>query len=64
MGLTVIRRDSIKDRRQKTRAELQTENERLRAKVESLEGQLTDTQMALCDVYELAAAMTGGEDNG
>lgn len=64
MGLTVIRRDSIKDRRQKTRAELQTENERLQAKVESLEGQLTDTQMALCDVYELAAAMTGGEDNG
>jgi len=65
MGVQRIRRDSVKElRKQKTRAELQKENEQLQAKVESLEGQLTDTQMALCDVYELATAMTGGEDNG
>ena len=43
--------------KEKTRKQLQEENEQLRAKVESLEGQLTDTQMALCDVYEL---MEGG----
>jgi uncharacterized protein YlxW (UPF0749 family) len=65
MGVQRIRRDSVKElRKQKTRAELQKENEQLQAKVESLEGQLTDTQMALCDVYELAAAMTGGEGDG
>ena len=40
-------------RKRKSRAELQKENEALREQVESLEGQLTDTQMALCDVYEL-----------
>lgn len=59
MGLNVIRRDSVKEKRkEKTRKQLQEENEQLRAKVESLEGQLTDTQMALCDVYEL---LEGGE---
>ena len=42
----------------KSRQELQEENERLQVKVESLEEQLTDTQMALCDVYEL---LEGGE---
>ena len=45
----------------KSRAELQAENEQLRAKVETLEGQLTDTQIALCDVFE---AVMGGDDNG
>ena len=65
MGVQRIRRDSVKElRKQKTRAELQRENERLQARVESLEGQLTETQMALYDVYELAAAMTGGEGDG
>ena len=59
MGLNVIRKDSVKEKqKEKTRKQLQEENEQLRAKVESLEGQLTDTQMALCDVYEL---MEGGE---
>ena len=59
MGLNVIRRDSVKEKqKEKTRKQLQEENEQLRAKVESLEGQLTDTQMALCDVYEL---LEGGE---
>ncbi len=54
MGLNVIRKDSVKEKqKEKTRKQLQEENEQLRAKVESLEGQLTDTQMALCDVYEL-----------
>lgn len=59
MGLHRIREDSVAElRKQKTRAELQKENEQLQAKVDSLEGQLTDTQMALCDVYEL---LEGGE---
>ncbi len=59
MGLNVIRKDSVKEKqKEKTRKQLQEENEQLRAKVESLEGQLTDTQMALCDVYEL---LEGGE---
>ena len=53
------KKESVKDlRKQKTRAQLQEENEMLQAKVETLEGQLTDTQMALCDVYEL---LEGGE---
>lgn len=42
-----------------TREQLQQENEALRAKVASLEVQLEDTQMALCDVYE--AMLGGGE---
>ena len=59
MGLNVIRKDSVKEKqKEKTRKQLQEENKQLRAKVESLEGQLTDTQMALCDVYEL---LEGGE---
>ena len=59
MGVKRIRKDSVAElRKQKTRAQLQEENEMLQAKVETLEGQLTDTQMALCDVYEL---LEGGE---
>ena len=62
MGVKGVREDSVKElSKQKTRRQLQEENEQLRAKVESLEGQVTDTQMALCDVYE---AMMGGADNG
>ena len=62
MGVKRIRVDSVKEKqKEKTRKQLQEENEQLRAKVESLEGQLTDTQMALCDVYEL---LEGGEGNG
>lgn len=57
MGLNRLREDSVKEKRkEKTRKQLQEENEALAA-------QVTDLQMALCDVYELAAAMTGGEDN-
>ena len=60
MGVKRLREDSVKElSKQKTRRQLQEENEQLRAKVESLEGQVTDTQMALCDVYE---AMMGGAD--
>lgn len=63
MGLNRIRTDSVKDRRkQKSVAELQKENEQLTAQVQSLETQLEDTQMALCDVYELVAG--GGVDLG
>ncbi len=59
MGLNVIRKDSVKEKqKEKTRKQFQEENEQLRAEVDSLEGQLTDTQMALCDVYEL---LEGGE---
>lgn len=59
MGIKVIRKDSIKElQKQKTRAQLQAENEQLQEKVETLENQLTDTQLALCDVYEL---LEGGE---
>ena len=62
MGLTRIREDSVAALRTlKSRAELQAENEQLRAKVETLEGQLTDTQIALCDLFE---AVMGGDDNG
>ncbi len=42
-----------------TREQLQRENERLKEKIKTLEGQLEDTQLALCDVYE--AMLTGGE---
>lgn len=59
MGVKRIRTDSVKEKqKEKSRKQLQEENERLQAKVESLENQLTDTQMALCDVYEL---LEGGE---
>ncbi len=59
MGVKRLRKDSVAElRKQKTRAQLQEENEQLQKKVETLEGQLTDTQMALCDVYEL---LEGGE---
>lgn len=54
--------DSVaKLRERKTRAQLQKENEQLTAKVKTLEGQVEDTQMALCDVYE---QMMGVISNG
>ena len=53
------REDSIKElNKRKTNEQLAAENAALREKVATLEGQLTDTQMALCDVYE---AIVGGE---
>lgn len=62
MGIRRLREDSVKElNKKKTRQQLQEENEQLRTKVETLESQVTDTQMALCDVYE---AMVGGVDNG
>mgnify|MGYP001093516930 FL=1 len=58
MGLNRIREDSVKKKQQqKTMKQLQQENEALAA-------QVTDLQMALCDVYELAATMKGGENDG
>ena len=58
MGVT-RRVDSIRELgRKKTNAQLAQENEVLRGKVASLESQLEDTQLALCDVYE---ALLGGE---
>ncbi len=51
--------DSIKElNKKKSNEQLAKENEQLRGKIASLEGQLEDTQMALCDVYEL---LVGGE---
>lgn len=44
----------------KTPEELTAENKALRAKAEALEAQVTDLQLALCDVYEMAA-LNGGE---
>ena len=46
-------------------ADLETDKAALTEKVTSLEGQVTDTQMALCDVYEQIVAVTsttGGEE--
>jgi len=62
MGLTRLRADSVAGlRTQKSRAELQAENEQLKAKVSALENQVTDTQLAICEVFEV---MTGGDGNG
>lgn len=53
------REDSIKElNKRKTNEQLSAENAALRKKVATLEWQLTDTQIALCDVYE---ALVGGE---
>ena len=53
MGLKRVRVDSVaKLQKKKTMAELQEENEALKTKVSSLETNLVNTQMALCDVYE------------
>lgn len=53
------REDSIKElNKRKTNEQLTEENAALREQVAGLETQLTDTQLALCDVYEL---LTGGE---
>ena len=51
--------DSIQEmNKRKTNEQLTAENAALREQVEGLETQLTDTQLALCDMYEL---LTGGE---
>lgn len=63
MGLHRLREDSVAElRKKKTNEQLQKENEELQAKVVTLETQLTDTQLALCDVYEqvLTASGNGG----
>jgi len=59
MGLKRIREDSVKElKKKKTNEQLTKENEELKEQVAALETQLTDTQMALCDVYELALGGT------
>lgn len=63
MGLKRARVDSVADmRKKKTMAELQEENEALKTKVSSLESNLDNTQMALCDVYEQLIAVTSAAD--
>ena len=62
MGLHRIREDSIKElKKRKTVAELQAENEQLKQTVVELNEQLTNTELALVDVYEMIA---GGGQNG
>ncbi len=63
MGLNRVRVDSVaKLQKRKTMAELQEENEVLKTKVSSLESNLDNTQMALCDVYEQLIAVTSAAD--
>ena len=63
MGLNRVRVDSVaKLQKKKTMAELQEENEVLKTKVSSLESNLDNTQMALCDVYEQLIAATSDAD--
>ena len=63
MGLNRVRVDSVaKLQKKKTMAELQEENETLKTKVFSLESNLDNTQMALCDVYEQLIAATSSTD--
>lgn len=63
MGLNRVRVDSVADmQKKKTVAELQKENEVLKAKVSGLETNLDNTQMALCDVYEQLIAVTSAAD--
>lgn len=63
MGLNRVRVDSVaKLQKKKTMAELQEENEILKTKVSSLETDLDNTQMALCDVYEQLIAITSAAD--
>lgn len=67
MGLKRIRVDSVKElKTKKTNEELTKENEALKQQVSELETQaatlsedLTNTQVALCEVYEL---MAGGAE--
>ena len=63
MGLNRVRVDSVaKLQKKKTMAELQEENEVLKTKVSSLESNLDNTQMTLCDVYEQLIAVTSAAD--
>ena len=63
MGLNRVRVDSVaKLQKKKTMAELQEENETLKTKVSSLETNLDNTQMALCDVYEQLIAIKSAAD--
>lgn len=64
MGLNRVRVDSVAklQKKKKTMEELQEENEALKTKVSSLESNLDNTQMALCDVYEQLIAVTSAAD--
>lgn len=63
MGLNRVKVDSVAElRKKKTTAQLQKENEALQKKVTTLEDQLTETQLALCDVYEQVIAVTSTEE--
>lgn len=69
MGLRRIRVDSVKElKTKKTNEELTKENEKLKQQVADLEAQaeslsedLTNTQLALCDVYEMMTMSLEGE---
>lgn len=61
MAVKRLRVDSIKNRTQKTRAELQAEVDTLTQKNTALEGQIDNAYLALCDVYEQLITVTGTE---
>ena len=61
MAVKRLRVDSIKNRTQKTRAELQAEVDTLTQKNTALEGQIDNAYLALCDVYEQLITATGTE---
>lgn len=57
------RKDSVAElRKKKSTAELQKETEELQSKVATLEGQITDTQVALCEVYEQVLLATPAKE--
>lgn len=61
MGLKRIRVDSVAElQKKKSPEQLAKENEALKQKVSGLEAQLTDTQVALCEVYEIALGGAAG----
>ena len=60
-GLGDVYKRQIKNK-PKSVEELTRENEQLREKNESLSGQVTDLQLALCDVYEMIEATVYGAE--
>lgn len=62
MGLKRIREDSIKElKKKKSNEQLAKENEQLKEQVSLLENDLTNTQMALVEVFEQMVGISGGE---
>ena len=60
MSVNIIRTDSVKDRKKKTMAELQAENEKLRARVEALEEQ-TGSSGEIAQVLDVLLGEVSGD---